>query len=128
MTGSILGNWEGPLGKAQRTPKSPLPNHQHIQAKGHPISVDCFTIIGREAHDTTRTIKEAMYIQVYDPSLKGTYETTNFHTFGMRSYKTHYHFILSNHTHHPSTQGPSPLNLPPKHTKGGTCLYHDPSK
>ena len=49
--------------------RAPSPIYQHSQAMGHPISVDCFTIIGREVHDITRTIKEAMYIQVSDASL-----------------------------------------------------------
>ena len=33
------------------------------------MDLECFTIINREAQGTTRTIKEAMNIQVNDPSL-----------------------------------------------------------
>ena len=33
------------------------------------VSVDNFCIAGREVHNTTRTIKEDMYIRVNDPSI-----------------------------------------------------------
>ena len=46
--------------KEQLRVQSPI--YQCSQATGHPMSVDCFTIIGMGAHGTTRTIKEAMYI------------------------------------------------------------------
>ena len=50
--------------------RAPSPSYQHSQVTGHPISVDCFTIIGREAHYITRTIYIwAMYISVNDPCL-----------------------------------------------------------
>ena len=48
--------------------RAPSPSYQHSQATGHPISADYLTIIGREAHGITRTIKEAMFICVNDPS------------------------------------------------------------
>ena len=49
--------------------KAPSPIHLHTSTTGHPISPDCFTIVGREAQVLTRNIKEAMYIKVNDPSL-----------------------------------------------------------
>ena len=36
---------------------------------GHCISVDNFSIVGRETHNIIRTIKKAMYIRVNDLSL-----------------------------------------------------------
>ena len=47
------------------------PSHilQHSQSIGHTVDLECFTIIDREAQGATRTIKEAMYIKVNDPSL-----------------------------------------------------------
>ena len=33
--------------------------------------MDCFFIVGREVHNAARTIKEAMFIWVSDPSLSG---------------------------------------------------------
>ena len=71
----------------------PFPIYQHSQAMGHHISVDCFTIIDREAHGTTRTTKEAMYIQVNDPSLNMSRAKYQLLHIGMRSYKTHHHSI-----------------------------------
>ena len=46
--------------------RAPSPIHQHSQSTGHPVDLECFTIIDREAQGTTRTIKEAMYIRVND--------------------------------------------------------------
>ena len=53
---------------------APSPIYQHSQAMEHLIIMDCFTIIGREAHDITRTIKEAMFIHVNDPFLNRNLE------------------------------------------------------
>ena len=49
--------------------RAPFLNHQHISSTGHQISPDCFSLVYRKAQDTTRNIKEAMYIRAYDPSL-----------------------------------------------------------
>ena len=45
--------------------RAPSPIYQHSQATGHPINVDCFSIVGREAHGVTKTVKEAMFIHVH---------------------------------------------------------------
>ena len=42
--------------------------HQCSKTRGHPIDVDCFTIVDREAYSITRTIREAMFICINDPS------------------------------------------------------------
>ena len=49
--------------------RAPSPIHHHSLTKGHPISEECFTLVDGEAQGVTRTIKEAMYIWVNDPSL-----------------------------------------------------------
>ena len=49
--------------------KGPSPIHVHIQCTGHNASSDNFNIIGREHRDLARTIKEAIYIRVKNPSL-----------------------------------------------------------
>ena len=49
--------------------KEPSPIHVHIQHTGHSATADNFNIIGREDRDLAKTIKEAIYIQVNNPSL-----------------------------------------------------------
>ena len=49
--------------------KASSPIHQHSNTTGHPISQDCFRIIDKEAQETSRNIKEAMFIRVKEPSL-----------------------------------------------------------
>ena len=48
--------------------RSPSPIHQHSNSTGHPVSLD-FTTVHRKSQAVTRSIKEAMYIHVNDPSL-----------------------------------------------------------
>ena len=45
------------------------PIHRHSNSTGHPVSPDCFTIVYRESQGVARNIKEAIYIQINDPSL-----------------------------------------------------------
>ena len=47
--------------------RAPSPIFDHSQATGHSIKLDNFSIVDRESKGITRTIKEAMYIQVNDP-------------------------------------------------------------
>ena len=49
--------------------KGPSPIHVHIQCTGHNATAENFNIIGREDRDLARTIKEAIYIRVNNPSL-----------------------------------------------------------
>ena len=49
--------------------KGPSPIHGHIQCTGHSATADKSNIIGREGRDLARTIKEAIYIRVNNPSL-----------------------------------------------------------
>ena len=49
--------------------RAPSLIYDHANITCHHISVDSFSIVGRESHNLTRTIKEAMYTRVNDPSL-----------------------------------------------------------
>ena len=49
--------------------EAPSPIHDHHHITGHDISVNNFTIVGREDHNWARSIKEAILIRVNDPSL-----------------------------------------------------------
>ena len=57
------------MGIGSRSILGPLPIYDHGNTLGHHISVDNFSIVGGEAHSITRTIKEAIYIRINDPSL-----------------------------------------------------------
>ena len=48
--------------------KAPSPIYDH-HITGHEVSLDNFSIVGREDHGIARTIKEAILIRVNDPSL-----------------------------------------------------------
>ena len=76
--------------------RAPSPIHHHSLTKGHPVNEECFTIVGKESQGVTRTIKEAMYICVNDPSLKGIRGNTSCPTYWMRHFRTLHHYGSSN--------------------------------
>ena len=49
--------------------KAPSPIYDHSIRSGHEVNIDNFSIVGREDQNLTRTIKEALYIRVNNPSL-----------------------------------------------------------
>ena len=49
--------------------KAPSPIYDHYNTTGHKISIENFSIVGKEEQNLMRTIKEAIYISVNDPSL-----------------------------------------------------------
>ena len=49
--------------------KTPSPIFHHQTASGHITSMDNFKILGREENNMARTIKEAMFIRVNNPTL-----------------------------------------------------------
>ena len=51
--------------------RAPFSNYDLGNISGHHIRMNNFSIAGREAHNITMTMKEAMYIRVNDPSLNG---------------------------------------------------------
>ena len=46
--------------------KSPSPIHDHCNILGHKVTINNFTIIGREDQNLSRAIKEALFIRVND--------------------------------------------------------------
>ena len=49
--------------------KAPSPIYDHYNISGHMVSIDNFSKVGREDQNLMRTIKEALYIRVNNPSL-----------------------------------------------------------
>ena len=49
--------------------KSLSPIYDHYKNTGHEVSLDNFSIVGRDDQSMTRLIREAMLIRVNDPSL-----------------------------------------------------------
>ena len=49
--------------------KAPSPLHHHSTTKGHQMDPNHFNIMHKEVNSQSRTIKEAMFIQVQDPTL-----------------------------------------------------------
>ena len=49
--------------------EAPSPIYDHYNTTGHKISIENFSIVVIEDQNLMRTIKEAMYIRVNDPSL-----------------------------------------------------------
>ena len=49
--------------------KAPSPIYDHFNTTGHNVNIDNFSIVGREDQYLSRTIKEALYIKVNNPSL-----------------------------------------------------------
>ena len=49
--------------------KASSPIYDHYNISGHMVSIDNFSIVGREDQTLMRTIKEALYIRVNNPSL-----------------------------------------------------------
>ena len=49
--------------------KAPSPIHLHSTTAGHPMDPEQFNIVHKEVNSHSRTIKEAMFIYVQDPTL-----------------------------------------------------------
>ena len=65
-----IGGLQGPLGKDSRNTLGPLPTF--MAASSSQVikpSLDNFTIVGKESHNLSWKITEAIYIWVNDPSL-----------------------------------------------------------
>ena len=48
--------------------KAPSPIFDHFNITGHNVTINNFNIVGKEDQKLMRTIKEALYIRVNDPS------------------------------------------------------------
>ena len=65
-----IGNQQGLLLKGfKEHQKAPSPIYDHSIRSGHEVNIDNFSIVGREDQNLIRTIKEALYIRVNNPSL-----------------------------------------------------------
>ena len=49
--------------------KPPSPIYDHSNICGHTVTIENFSILGREDQNLIRTIKEALYIRANNPSL-----------------------------------------------------------
>ena len=49
--------------------KTPSPIYDHSAISGHSVTIDNFSIVVREDQNLPRTIKEALYIRVNNPSI-----------------------------------------------------------
>ena len=49
--------------------KAPFPINDHLNTSGHTVTIDNVSILGREDQNLMRTMKEALYIRVNNPSL-----------------------------------------------------------
>ena len=49
--------------------KAPSPIYDHFNTTGHNITIDNFSIVGKEGQNLNRAIKEALYIRANNPSL-----------------------------------------------------------
>ena len=67
---NILENPQGHLDRGSRNIKRHLsPMYNHFNATGHNVTIDNFSIVGREDQTLSRAIKEALYIRVNNKSL-----------------------------------------------------------
>ena len=58
--------------EVQRTPEGPFYIFEHYNITGHNVTIDNFSNVRREDQNLMRTIKEALYIRVNNPSLNRT--------------------------------------------------------
>ena len=49
--------------------KAPSPIYYHFNTTGHNVTIDNFSIVGREDQNPSRAIKETLYIRVKNPFL-----------------------------------------------------------
>ena len=49
--------------------KAPSPIYDHSNISGHTVTIENFSLLGREDQNLIRTIKEALYIRANNPSL-----------------------------------------------------------
>ena len=100
-----------------------FPIHQHSQTTGHPVELQCYPIVHREAQGITRTIKEAMYILVNDPSLNRNLRKYKLPTYGMRYYWTLLHCGSINSESPPHSVHNWPNPSLPHTTYGGHTIF-----
>ena len=94
--------------------KAPSPIHHHSTTTGHPMDPDQFNILHKEVNSHSRTIKEAMFICMQDPTPNRTWASTSCHTYGTTSSRHLLLFSTSPQTIQPHQQPPNtPYWFPP---------------
>ena len=67
---SILENLQEHLKRGlENTKRPPSPIYDYFNTTGHNVTIDNFSIAGREDQNLIRTTKEALYIRANNPSL-----------------------------------------------------------
>ena len=65
-----IGESSGSFGERfKEHQKAPSPIYDHSNISGHQVTIENFNIVGREDHNLSMAIKEALYIRVNNPSL-----------------------------------------------------------
>ena len=65
-----IGESSRTFGERFREPlKAPFPIFDHLNITGHNVTIDNFSIMGKEDQNLMRTIKKVLYIRVNNPSL-----------------------------------------------------------
>ena len=115
--------------------KAPSPIYLHSNTTGHSLNLDCFNIIHKETHSSSRTIKEAMFIRVNDPLLNrnlGKYQLPHIwdsilqdmpalqlKSSSLPQFLPHSHPLLG----HPHLPVPITLTTPQLQIPGGGHMY-----
>ena len=121
--------WQILRWKSQGTLQGPLPTHLHNTTKGHQMDPEQFSIVHKEVNSQSRTIKEAMFIWVQDPTLNrnlGKYQLPHIWDQLLMASPTLQHRLSSIPTTSPTPSPPPywcPLLPPATHTGGGIYLY-----
>ena len=101
--------------------KAPSPIHLHSTTTGHPMDPEQFNIVHNEVNNQSRTIREAMFIHVQDPTL-------NMNLGKCQLLHTWDHFLMASPTlqckpsNLPTTPTPTP-NSPPTGSPPSHCPY-----
>ena len=102
--------------KGQGTSQGPLPINLHSTTTGHPMGPEQFCIVHKEVNNHSRTIKEAMFICVQDPTLNinlGKYQLLHIWDNLLQASPTLQHKPSSLPAPHPP---PKPLLVPLPHS------------
>ena len=120
--------WQILWWKSQGTLQSPSPIHLHSTTTGHPMDPEQFSIVHKEVNSQSRTMKEAMFIWIQDPTLNrnlGKYQLPHIWDQLLMASPTLQCTPSSIPTTSP-TPNPPPYWCPPPpatHTGGGTYFY-----
>ena len=113
---SYIGESGRSLGKRVKEHfKAPSPIHLHSTTTGHPMDPEQFIIVHKEVNSHSRTIKEAMFIHVQDPTLNRNLGRIGCLTYGTTSFRHHlsYSTSLPAIQLHPPPPNPHHLLFPP---------------